>query len=197
MNFLGDIGGILGLFLGFSIMTIIEFVELTVDLAVLGTLWIFNRDKWRHQTGSREQIIMPCPKLQLEDCAESDFGLSSDYDKKETAVDGELRDTPQGLPAPYYKRRFRKPARNKLSSCNINPNSSGIAEALKKTPPNTLLRPEAAYRDTMHMECDDSFRENNIASASSLTRFRYQMKHLRKYSLPGVEQIRRPSLEYV
>ena len=46
-NFAGDIGGILGLFLGFSVMTAFEFVELAVDLLILFILWLKHRSKWQ------------------------------------------------------------------------------------------------------------------------------------------------------
>ena len=49
---MSDIGGVLGLFLGFTVMTIGEFVEYFVDLVVWCSMWICYRKSWRKMKGS-------------------------------------------------------------------------------------------------------------------------------------------------
>jgi hypothetical protein len=46
-TFVSDIGGLLGVFLGFSILTVGEFMELGVDLVVWGLLWLRHREDWK------------------------------------------------------------------------------------------------------------------------------------------------------
>ncbi|KAI0208404.1 hypothetical protein LSAT2_006942 [Lamellibrachia satsuma] len=43
VNFISDIGGILGLWVGCSIISIFEFVELFVDLTMLGVFGLLGR----------------------------------------------------------------------------------------------------------------------------------------------------------
>jgi hypothetical protein len=47
ISLVSDVGGVLGLFLGFAVMTVAEFFELGVDLVVWCVLWLFYRDEWR------------------------------------------------------------------------------------------------------------------------------------------------------
>ena len=42
MDLLSDLGGILGLFIGFSVMTILEFVELFLDIVMLSFFKCFS-----------------------------------------------------------------------------------------------------------------------------------------------------------
>ena len=42
---MSDIGGILGLFLGFSVLTILEFVELLMDLCAVALAKLTNRKR--------------------------------------------------------------------------------------------------------------------------------------------------------
>ena len=44
-DFMSDMGGILGLYIGFSILTIIEFVELFIDLTRLGLMKLCCKKK--------------------------------------------------------------------------------------------------------------------------------------------------------
>ena len=49
---MSDIGGILGLFLGFSMLTVVEFIEFLVDMTVWCTMWLCYRDSWRQLTAA-------------------------------------------------------------------------------------------------------------------------------------------------
>ena len=63
---MGDVGGILGLFLGFSLMTIIEYMELAVDMVIFTVFWGISKDSWKNKTtprsGSQEHIL-PTDKI--------------------------------------------------------------------------------------------------------------------------------------
>ena len=47
VSLVSDVGGVLGLFLGFAVMTIGEFFEFGVDLVVWCIMWLRYRDEWR------------------------------------------------------------------------------------------------------------------------------------------------------
>ena len=57
-NFVSDIGGILGLFVGFSVMTIAEFLELGLDLAVLNVTKSCGKRRARRRTIDQSMVSM-------------------------------------------------------------------------------------------------------------------------------------------
>ena len=49
---MSDIGGVLGLFLGFAVMTFVEFIECFIDAAVWCVMWLMYHNVWKKQRES-------------------------------------------------------------------------------------------------------------------------------------------------
>ena len=61
-SFLSDVGGVLGLWLGMSILTLFEYVEFLVDMAVFGWISRFGRNRVKSLRNLKPDAYLSSPK---------------------------------------------------------------------------------------------------------------------------------------
>ncbi|ESO09382.1 hypothetical protein HELRODRAFT_168363 [Helobdella robusta] len=95
MQFSSDIGGILGLYVGFSILTIVEFFELAADILGLICFHIYSSSKTSVKNWRREKKIRNCNRVLP--FKKSQISLNEIYVSGEDDEDEEEMD-PRGKP---------------------------------------------------------------------------------------------------
>jgi len=101
-SFLSDIGGILGLYLGFSVMTIMEFVEISLDIVALVMFKLRKR---------RSSSLRPLDDTNNIESDSQEMSRMS-YDPKKSAVVAQTMDY-------YYAAGDKSPLPNQIPEENL------------------------------------------------------------------------------
>ncbi|ESO09386.1 hypothetical protein HELRODRAFT_168367 [Helobdella robusta] len=115
MQFTSDVGGILGLYIGFSLLTVVEFFELAVDIIGIIGYQVYLNGRTTFKNWKRENRIKNCNRVIPDKEVKSTVNIMMD-DEEVAERDMDPRAKPR-TGAPYYK--LSSPAKQELTSVHI------------------------------------------------------------------------------